>query len=126
MKKKVLSLVLATAMVAMTLTGCGNGGTTTTDASTASSVASSDSSSADTTTTTGETIKVGTISPNTGSMAAYGDAVTKAWKLAAKEINAAGGVNGSTIEIVEKDDQMDATETLKAFNALIADGVTVI
>ena len=59
-------------------------------------------------------------------MADYGDAVKKAWKLAEKEINAAGGVNGAMIEIVEKDDKMDATETLNAFNSLVEDGESIM
>ena len=37
-------------------------------------------------------IKVGAISPNTGDLAAYGEAVTNGIDLAVAEINAAGGV----------------------------------
>ena len=111
MKKKLVSILLTSAMVALALTGCAQSEST-------SSTASSSSSSG--------TIKIGTISPNTGSMAAYGDAVTKAWELAAKEINEKGGINGSEISLIKKDDQMDPTETLNAFNALVSENVVAV
>ena len=131
MKKKLVSILLTGLMATLCLGGCSSStpdtsGSSTVQSTTATTESTSSSSSSEATTSSGGTIKIGTISPNTGSMAAYGDAVTKAWKLAAKEINAAGGVNGYQIALVEKDDQMDPTETLNAFNALVAEDVTAI
>lgn len=114
MKRKLISIAVIAAMAASMVTGC------------SSSSSSSTSGTEEKTEASGETIKIGTISPNTGSMAAYGDAVVKAWELARDEINAAGGVNGQQIELIEKDDQMDPTETLNAFNSLVAEGVTAV
>lgn len=114
MKRKIISIAVIAAMTASMVTGC------------SSSSGSSSSGSGDKAVASSEPIKIGTISPNTGSMAAYGDAVVKAWELARDEINAAGGINGQQIELVEKDDQMDPTETLNAFNALVAEGVTAV
>ena len=71
-------------------------------------------------------ITIGTISPNTGSLAAYGAAVTTAVDLAVEEINAAGGVGGSQIKVINADDQFDPTECLNAFNSLVAQGVGLI
>ena len=72
------------------------------------------------------TITIGTISPNTGSLAAYGAAVTTAVDLAVEQINAAGGINGSQIKIINADDQFDPTECLNAFNSLVSQGVSLI
>ncbi|MDP4133844.1 MAG: ABC transporter substrate-binding protein [Bacillota bacterium] len=74
----------------------------------------------------GGEIKIGTISPNTGAMAVYGEAMVNAYDMAAAEINADGGINGKKVVLVKKDDQMDPTESLNAFNALVAEGVDVV
>ena len=98
MKKKLVSLLLAGTLASLSLVGCASSeSTTTTPASSSTESSTSESASTPATTTSGDTIKIGTISPNTGAMAAYGDAVTKAWELAAKEINEKGGVNGALI-----------------------------
>lgn len=76
--------------------------------------------------TQGDTIKVGTISPNTGAMMVYGQSMTRAYKMAVDEINAAGGVLGKQLELVIKDDKMEPTETVNCFNSLVADGVELI
>ena len=112
MKKRVLSLAVAAAMATSLLTACGGASTPT------SGDAAQEPTAGEVT-----TFKVGTISPNTGSMAAYGDAVTKAWELAKEKINSEGKLN---IELIQKDDQMDPTETLNAFNSLITEGVVAV
>jgi branched-chain amino acid transport system substrate-binding protein len=71
-------------------------------------------------------IKVGAISPNTGDLAAYGEAVTNGIDLAVAEINAAGGVLGRPLEITHLDDKGDSTEGANAFNKLVSDGVKAI
>ncbi len=74
----------------------------------------------------GDTITIGTISPNTGSLAAYGTAVTTAVDLAVEQINAAGGIGGKKVKVVNADDQFDPTETLNAFNSLVSQGIGLI
>ncbi len=49
-------------------------------------------------------IKVGIVLPLTGSEAAFGEIERNSFKLAAEEINAKGGVNGNTLELVFEDD----------------------
>ena len=77
---------------------------------------------------TTEPVLIGTISPNTGSLAAYGEAVSNAIKMAIEEINAAGGVlGGRPLEVTAyMDDKGDSTEGANAFNKLVSDGVCAI
>jgi branched-chain amino acid transport system substrate-binding protein len=59
-----------------------------------------------------EPIKIGVISEE-GAVA--GASIIKAARMAADEINAKGGINGSQIEIVGYDDHSSATDAVKAF-----------
>ncbi|NCB73495.1 MAG: hypothetical protein EOM51_01950 [Clostridia bacterium] len=115
MKKKLVVLLLSACML-LSLAACGTSGT-----SESAEPAASDDAAAP----AGE-ITIGTISPNTGSLAAYGAAVTTAVELAVEEINAAGGINGSQVKVVNADDQFDPTECLNAFNSLVSQGIGLI
>ncbi len=75
---------------------------------------------------TGNTIKIGGIGPVTGGAAVYGQAVKNAAELAVKEINAAGGINGMTIEFKFEDDVHDAEKSVNAYNALKDWGMEVL
>ena len=121
-KKKLASFLLAGTM-ALSLTACGSGGS----GSAAASGSASGSASASASGSSGSgTITIGTISPNTGSLATYGTAVTTAVDLAVSQINDAGGINGSQVKVINADDQFDPTECLNAFNSLVAQGVGLI
>ncbi len=74
----------------------------------------------------GDTLKIGVISPNTGSLAAYGTGIHTGAELAVEEINAAGGILGQQVELVELDDRADSTECLNAFNNLVSQGIGLI
>ncbi len=50
-------------------------------------------------------IKVGVIGPYTGGSSSMGVSMRDGVRLAAKEINAAGGINGNKIVLVERDDE---------------------
>ena len=113
MKRRFLSILLAGCLAA-SLTACGG-----TKEESAAPAESSDSAS-------GEPILLGTISPNTGNLAAYGTAIVNGVNLAVEEINAAGGVLGSQIQVVNADDQGDPTECMNAFNSLVSQGVGLI
>ena len=52
-----------------------------------------------------ETIKIGVIGPFTGGSSSMGVSMRDGVRLAAKEINATGGVLGKKIELVERDDE---------------------
>ncbi|HJV36909.1 ABC transporter substrate-binding protein [Geomonas sp.] len=58
----------------------------------------------------GDTIKIGFLGALTGDVAMFGAPTLDAMKLAADDINAAGGVLGKKIEIVEADDRGDKQE----------------
>ena len=73
-----------------------------------------------------DTIKIGIISPNTGALMVYGQSMTDAYKMAVDEINKSGGVCGRQLELVIKDDKMEATETVNCMNSLVADQVGLV
>lgn len=61
---------------------------------------------------------IGGIGPTTGAAADYGINVRNGAMLAIKEINAAGGVNGITLELAFEDDEHDAEKAVNAYNSL--------
>lgn len=106
--KKALSVVLAMAMAAVALVGCGGS-------------AGTDGGSADAT-----TFKIGGIGPVTGAAAIYGQAVKNATELAVKEINEAGGINGYQVEYSFGDDEHDAEKSVNAYNELKDWGMQIL
>ena len=62
--------------------------------------------------------KIGGIGPITGGAAIYGLGVQNATKLAADEINAAGGINGYQVEVKFADDEHDPEKSVNAYNEL--------
>ncbi|MEO7399665.1 MAG: ABC transporter substrate-binding protein [Polaromonas sp.] len=74
-----------------------------------------------------EIIKIGVNQPLTGAVAASGNYVTTGAKIAADEINAKGGINGSKIQLIIEDNKSNPTEAVNAAEKLIArDKVTVM
>jgi branched-chain amino acid transport system substrate-binding protein len=66
-----------------------------------------------------ETIKVGHYGSMTGSEATFGQSTDNGIKLAIKEINAAGGINGKKVELITYDTKGDSGEAGKAVTRLI-------
>ena len=72
-------------------------------------------------------IKVGVVSEMTGGNATYGNSIVNGMKLAAKEINDAGGVMNKKIELVVADSKSEAAEAANAMTKLISqDKVPVV
>lgn len=121
MKKfnKFVSVAVASAMV-LAMAGCGSNNSTASSSAPAanSSAAASTSAAADSSAASGASFKIGGIGPITGGAAIYGQAVENAMQLAVDEINAAGGVNGYTLEMNFQDDEHDAEKSVNAYNAL--------
>lgn len=69
---------------------------------------------------TTETFKIGIISPMSGPNARYGAFANKGAALAAKEINAAGGVLGKQIQLVSGDSQCVPAEGVAATQRMIS------
>ena len=78
-RKRLLSILLALCLT-FSLTACGGG----------SASSSAPAAGGDAAESSDEPILIGTISPNTGNLAAYGTAVTTGVALAVEEINEIG------------------------------------
>ena len=131
MKKKMLSLVLAGAMTAALLTGCGSSASTTETAEEAATEETTDASAETTddaaaTDSAAGTFKIGGIGPLTGAAAVYGIATMNGSQIAVDEINAAGGINGMTVELNFQDDECDAEKSVNAYNTLKDWGMQVL
>ena len=85
----------AAAVMALSLAGCSGG--------------SMDDSSSSSAKASGDTITIGTVTTNSGTAAAYGEAEVKGFELAVSEINAKGGINGKKVKLESMDDKGDAT-----------------
>lgn len=70
-------------------------------------------------------IVVGSNFELTGNHAQYGSNAAKGFKLAVKEINDAGGIDGKKIKIVEADSKSEAAESVNAATKLISDDKVV-
>lgn len=64
-------------------------------------------------------IKIGIAEALTGGAAQYGVAIRNGFQLAADEINAAGGVNGSKLQLAIEDEQGKKEEAITVFKKLI-------
>ena len=97
----------AAAVMALSLAGCSGG--------------SMDDSSSSSAKASGDTITIGTVTTNSGTAAAYGEAEVKGFELAVSEINAKGGINGKKVKLESMDDKGDATAASNAYNKLVGD-----
>ncbi len=79
----------------------------------------STSGSASGTASSGPAIKIGVISPLTGAWTVYGKAHLSGFQMAVDEINAAGGVLGRKLEIVEGDSKTEPRIVVEQANRLI-------
>jgi len=70
-------------------------------------------------------IKIGASGPLTGGASSYGTSVNNGAMIAIKEINAAGGLNGITLEYEMKDDEADPANAASAYDALYDAGMQI-
>ena len=106
--KKTLSMLLAGAMLATALTGCGsssNGGS-----------AASDNNGGSDSAATAAAFKIGGTAPLTGAAAIYGNAAKNGAQIAVDEINAENG--DIQFELNYQDDEHDAEKAVNAYNTL--------
>ena len=73
-----------------------------------------------------ETIRIGHLTPITGFLGPLGEYAQMGVKLAAEQVNAAGGINGRQIELVMEDSVNPQTASAKAERLIDRDNVTVI
>ena len=112
--KKTLSMLLAGAMLAAALTGCGSSAST----GSGSADSSTDSSAS------GAAFKLGGTGPLTGANAIYGNACKNGAQIAVDEINAEGG--DIQFELNYQDDEGDAEKAVNAYNTLKDWGLQVL
>ncbi len=105
--KRVVASILLSAMALVTVTACGN------------TTGSSGTDKSD------DTISIGALAPLTGGVSVYGIAASNGVKLAIKEINEAGGINGKKIDLHLLDEKGDEQEAITAFNRLVEENKIV-
>ena len=129
MKKmmKLLSLVLAVVMLLGCLTACGDKASDTTPSTdtAADNTADTSSDSSDASSEGGE-ITIAFIGNTTGDYAQYGIPVRNAVMLYFDQLNAAGGINGKTVKVLEYDDKGDGVEAVNSYNLAKENGITAV
>ncbi|MEI7817164.1 MAG: ABC transporter substrate-binding protein, partial [Desulfuromonadales bacterium] len=102
--KKVTSLLLTAALALSVTAGCKK---------------KEDAPKADAPKAAGDTIKIGFLGALTGDVAMFGKPTLEGMKMAAEDLNAAGGILGKKIEIVEADNRGDKQERASVTQKLI-------
>ena len=110
--KKVVPLLLSGALALTMSTGC---------------TKKEDAKSGEAGKAAADTVKIGFMGALTGDVAMFGKPTLEGMKIAADEVNAAGGINGKKIEIVEADNRGDKQEGASVAQKLISrDNVVAI
>lgn len=113
MKKKFLKLLAGSMVAAMSLVGlagCGGG----------------DTQQQGDVSTDAQVFNIGCIGPMTGAASSYGNSVRQGVETAINEINANGGVNGYTFNLLVADDQHDAEKAVNAYGNLMDQGMNAL
>src|SRR5271154_5596186 len=71
-------------------------------------------------------IRIAVVGSMTGPLAESGDEVKRGAELAAKDINAAGGVNGRKIVLSVEDDACDPKQAVSVANHVVAEQITLV
>ena len=77
-------------------------------------------------TKTADTITIAFIGNTTGDYAMYGVPVRNSVVMFFEQLNAAGGINGKQVKLLEYDDRADGTESINAYNKAKSEGATAI
>lgn len=121
MKKKTMSIVMALAMAASLIAGCGSSGSASSDS------AASTTETAAASTDSGETVKIGVLLSTTGSFSISETPMRNAAEMAINEINEAGGIDGKQIEAIYDDYGSDPSMAAeKAQELILKDEVCAI
>ena len=123
MMKKVLTLLLTLCMV-LSLAACGgkdSGSSAPADSGTSApaDTGSEDSGDSGEAAPSGDTIKIGLYATITGPNALAGEMAEKGARLAIKEVNEAGGVNGQMLELVVYDDKSTPEGAVRAVTRMV-------
>lgn len=120
-------------VLALALGACDGGTAETTAGATSTTTTAPDETTTAPTETTETTepastepIKIGMLTDLSVTFTPWGVNVRDGMLLAAEEINAAGGVDGRMIEIVQQDDENDAEVGVTGFERLVEEGVVAV
>ena len=73
-----------------------------------------------------DTVKIGVITSITGRFAEFGEMHRAGIQAALEDVNAAGGVNGATVEVVMEDDISEVNAALAAAERLVNQGIPLV
>lgn len=122
--KKILAVVLVLCL-AVSLAACG--GTTSSDNQSTQNTQDTQNTQQSAAADTGDTFIIGCPQPLTGTNAQPGECALNAVKLAAKQFNENGGINGKQVQVLSYDDQGLPEEAVKLATRMVqADGVQAI
>ena len=120
--KKFVSIVLLIAMCCTFMIGCG--ATEQAPSAPAADAPAADAPANDAPAAEGGEITIALITNTTGDYAMYGVPVHNGAMIYFNEINAAGGINGKKLNVLEYDDKADGVESINAFNLAMDKGIT--
>lgn len=75
---------------------------------------------------TDEELVIGSTFPLTGQFSNYGVSTVNGIKMAVKEINENGGINGKQIRLDSLDDKGELTDTVNSYHKLVEDGAVAV
>lgn len=73
-----------------------------------------------------DTVRIGVITSITGRFAEFGEQHQAGIRIALEDVNAAGGVNGKTVEVVFEDDTSEVNAALTAAEKLVNQGLPLV
>ena len=118
--KKTLCMLMALVMVFTCLAGCGAKEAE----APAAEAPAAEAPAAEAPAAEGGEIVIALITNTTGDYAQYGIPVHNGAMIYLDEVNAAGGINGKQIKVLEYDDKADGVESINAFNLAMDNGIT--
>ena len=126
LSRKILIVVGALLAAVVAISGCSSSSSSSSPAAASSSASASGTQSASAAAAAGSPITVGvecSCSGAFGTTVAVGYTLLQAWQ---KSVNAAGGLNGHPVQLIEKNNDSNPATALTDAQALVADKVTVI
>ena len=123
--RKALALFAVLALVAAACGGSGSGGSDDVEEEVVETTEAPATTAAPTTTAApaGDPLVLASLMPLSGDLAALGPGIALGASLAVQQINAAGGINGQDVVLIEGDSGCDGAVALTSLNDVIAQGV---
>ena len=124
LSKRILAAVASACMTSALLTACGGAAPAVDTPADTAAPEATEAAGADT--ASSAVFRIGGMGPLTGDAASYGISVRNGAQVAVDEINAKGGVNGMTFELIFEDDECNEEKAVSAYNKLMDSKVNAI